>query len=94
MPPTTANNADSDEENDDENLDHDDEPEEVAGEIEVHEQDDAESDSEDIDLGASKRWRKNENLSLGSTSPLPSQDDLFQHSGKDIFDIFFNVFYS
>ncbi|XP_064083929.1 piggyBac transposable element-derived protein 3-like [Macrobrachium nipponense] len=81
--------TDSDEENDDDILDKDYMPEEVRGEVEVYIESES-SDSEEEQCPdvpcRDRKWRKKENLSLGTHSiPSPTAGE---HAAKDIYDIF------
>ena len=75
----------SDEEDDNGVLNQDYRPDEVAGEVEIH---DISTESEDcIITDASPRWRKKEHLSLAPHEAPSSSDNIKQHVGKVSFKI-------
>ncbi|XP_042218742.1 piggyBac transposable element-derived protein 3-like [Homarus americanus] len=89
LPPSTGDQAiESDEETEDDALDQDYVPEEVSGELEVHDNtaEDEEESNGNIEAGARGRWRKKENVSFGPHSIPPSVTDV--HLGKEMFEIF------
>jgi hypothetical protein len=90
LPPTDGDqNTASDEEGDDDILDQDCLPDEVAGEVELHNDEEPNCGTENsINHQDSKRWRKNENVSLDSHTILPSSKAGEDHCGKDAFEIY------
>ena len=85
-PPTSNNLNFSDEEDDDDVLDQDWQPTEVAGKIEVYNNSFEEEESISADSG--NRWRKIEKLSRDSHVVPSSSDAMRQHKYKDLFEIF------
>lgn len=89
LPPSTGDQPiDSDEEAEDDTLDQNAMPDEVSGELEVHdnmvdEEDESETNRE---AGTKGRWRKKENISLGPHSIPSGFGDV--HLGKDMFEIY------
>ena len=64
-------------------------PDEVAGEVEVHNNEEPNDETENsINHEDDKRWRKNEKVSLDSHS-IPLRSNVVEdHSGKDAFEIY------
>ena len=88
LPPAAGNrDLSSDEEQDDDNvLDQDYIPQDIAGEIEI--QHDREGNTEEGKPSESKRWRKKASLSLDPHEVLPIPEDIMELSGLPAYDIF------
>ncbi|XP_066967098.1 piggyBac transposable element-derived protein 2-like [Macrobrachium rosenbergii] len=83
LPPSTGDQpANSDEENEDDALDRECMPDEISGELEVHENEDEEVEN----FREKGRWRKRENLSFDLHS-VPA-GDCEAHLGKRMFEIY------
>ena len=91
LPPELANQGiDSDEEGNDNILNEECLPDEIAGEVEVHG-----GDFEDEEVDTNPRrilWRKNDNVTLGNPEKVQKSNEVFIHGGKSMYEIFLLFF--
>ena len=92
IPPDNDQNPEiSDEDEEDDLLDPDFRPNDVPGDVEVHDNEAECSDDEERAEGP-HRWKKVDEVALGPHSTSPFSDEMLEHAGKEpieIFDLFF-----
>ena len=91
LPPESADQGiDSDEEGNDNILNEECLPDEIAGEVEVHG-----GDFEDKEVDTNPRrilWRKSDDVILGNPEEVQKSNEVFIHGGKSMYEIFLLFF--
>ena len=91
LPPESADQGiDSDEEGNDNILNEECLPDEIAGEVEVHG-----GDFEDEEVDTNPRrilWRKSDDVTLGNPEEVQKSNEVFIHGGKSMYEIFLLFF--
>ena len=91
LPPESADQGiDSNEERNDNILNEECLPDEIAGEVEVHG-----GDFEDKEVDTNPRsilWRKSDDVTLGNPEEVQKSNEVFIHGGKSMYEIFLLFF--
>ena len=91
LPPESVDQGiDNDEEGNDNILNEECLPDEIAGEVEVHG-----GDFEDEEVDTNPRrilWRKSDDVTLGNPEEVQKSNEGFIHGGKSMYEIFYYFF--